>query len=130
MLEQFAQAPMKKRHLLSSCDLSLPCVCACSLLNRVRICQILLSLGRRSWFFLSSPPILSPHLLTSFGDEGAINIADVHSWLPTTFIVSYMPLQASSYYALKSDAPDSPVNCGTVAMWIVHIAQCILHLLL
>jgi hypothetical protein len=81
LLKKFARPPVTKRHLLSSCGPYLSCVCACSLFYRVRVCQILLSLGRRSQFFLSSLSLLSLHLLTSFGDEGVLNIADVHSWL-------------------------------------------------
>jgi hypothetical protein len=47
--------------------------------------------------------------------------------LPTLFIVSYMPLPVSSYYAFKYDVVvDSPVDYGiVVVVCIVHIAHCI-----
>ncbi len=74
LFKKFAWAPMKKRHL------SPLCVCACSLFDKVRVFHILLSLRRKRWFFLSSPPLFSLHLLTSFGDGRAINITNVHGW--------------------------------------------------
>ncbi len=71
---------MKKRHLLSLCDLYLPFVCAYLFLDSDRVCKILLLLGRRSRLFLSFMLLLSSHLLTSIGDGGVVNIANVHSW--------------------------------------------------
>lgn len=114
---------MKKKHLLLSCGLYLPCVC--SLLNRVRVCQILLSLGW-SWFFVSFLSLLLPHLLTSIGDAAISPICIIGS--PALFIVSYMPSLGSSYYAFKSDGvTETPMDCGTMAMCIVHIAYVALN---
>jgi hypothetical protein len=48
--------------------------------------------------------------------------------LSTPFIVSYMPSLGSYYSALKFDVvTDTPMDCGTMAMCIVHIAYVALN---
>jgi hypothetical protein len=80
VLTIFLDHPWKKNTLSSSCGVYLPFVCAHSLFNKVRVCYILFSLGRRSRFFLSSSLLLSLHLLTCVGNGGVVNIINVHSW--------------------------------------------------
>lgn len=123
--KKFAWPPIKKKHLSPSSSLYLPCACACSLLDRVRLCQILPLFGRRRWFFFH----FGCYFRCIFSlplemEEPSISSMCIVSLL-TLFTISYMPSPRSSYHAFKYGVVvDSPVDYGiVVVVCIVHIAH-------